>query len=282
MASRTAKHAISQRASRRSLSQATRAFPPEPFPIVTTSSPQGLASLGSPISCPTCPCGQGFGMYGVPTNGTLDPGVDDQPFTPNVSILPNQTTTGSISLTNPWAGYAPTNFTSPFPPFATPSWDPPKNASVPASVLLWQLRPQFHVGKNESWNLSVERQVGQSMMAKVAYIGNHTYDLAIIQDLNPGEFVCAPLVRTAQQLNTRLTEPGRFPTYRICLTPNPLRFPTTMRWSSPSTRSFPVAYCFPSITLGRRRSMSSPTVILTAMPASLIRTIFATTTASRT
>ncbi len=135
----------------------------------------------------------GFGMYGVPTNGTLDPGVDDQPFTPNVSILPNQTTTGSISLTNPWAGYAPTNFTSPFPPFATPSWDPPKNAAFLPVSYFGSFAPNFTSGKDESWNLSVERQVGQSMMAKVAYIGNHTYDLAIIQDLNPGEFVCAPI-----------------------------------------------------------------------------------------
>jgi hypothetical protein len=135
----------------------------------------------------------GFGMYAVPTNGTLDPGVDDQPFTPNIDFAANQTTTGTISLTNPWASYAPTSFTSPFPPFATPSWDPPKNATFLPTSFFGSFAPNFTSGKDESWNLSIERQIGQTMVAKVAYIGNHTYDLAIIDDLNPGQFVCAPI-----------------------------------------------------------------------------------------
>jgi Carboxypeptidase regulatory-like domain len=146
----------------------------------------------------------GFGLYAVPANGTLNPGVDDQPFTPNVGFTANQTTTGVISLTNPWADYAPTGGTSPFPPFATPSWNPPQDALFLPTAYFGGFAPNYTSGKNEAWNLSVERQIGSNMLAKVAYVGNHSYDLAIIQDLNPGQFVCAPIGPNCSQAQYNL------------------------------------------------------------------------------
>ena len=110
------------------------------------------------------------------------PGVDDQPFTPNITVTPNLVPSGIVSLTNPWAGYAPTGGTSPFPPFSTPSWNPPKNAAFQPTSFIGSFAPNYTSGKNESWNLSVERQIGQTMVAKVAYVGSHDYDLPIIDD----------------------------------------------------------------------------------------------------
>ena len=135
----------------------------------------------------------GFGMFHGLTDGTLQPGTIDQPFSPNVAITPNTVPNGIVSITNPWVGFAPTGGKSPFPPFATPTWNPPKDAPYVATSYFGYLDPRFTSGKNLSWNLSVERQIGQTMVAKAAYIGSHGYDLPLGIDQNAGQFFCAPV-----------------------------------------------------------------------------------------
>jgi hypothetical protein len=151
----------------------------------------------------------GFGMFNALTDGTLQPGTIDPPFTPGVTINAWTGGVGTVSLTNPWANYAPTNFTSPFPPFSTPQWNPPKDSSFLSTSYFGYLDPRFTSGKNESWNLSVERQIGATMVAKVAYVGSHAFDLPMGIDQNPGQFVCGPVGPncTQAQYNMNGTRP---------------------------------------------------------------------------
>ncbi len=148
----------------------------------------------------------GFGMFSAPADGTLDPGSIDQPFTPNVTVTANTLSQGVdiINLVNPWATFTPTGGQSPFPPFATPSYIPPKDATFQPLAFYGSFAPNYTSGKNESWNLSVERQFGQTMVAKVAYVGSHAYHLPIIGDQNAGQFSCfadppTPQCTTAMQ-----------------------------------------------------------------------------------
>jgi hypothetical protein len=135
----------------------------------------------------------GFGMFNALTDGTLQPGTIDQPFSPNVAITPNDVPSGIVSITNPWVGFAPTGGKSPYPPFATPSWNPPSNAQFVPTSYFGYLDRRFTSGKNESWNLSLERQIGQTMVAKAAYVGSHDYDFPLGIDQNAGRFLCAPV-----------------------------------------------------------------------------------------
>ena len=115
----------------------------------------------------------------------------DYAHTPEVSPFdPVYTFPGSpsspVSFQNPWANYAATNYTSPFPPFPS-LFKPPANSAVPTPVTVSAIfANNFKLGITQSWNVSVERQFKSNLAVHLGYVGSETYHQAEVIDQNPG------------------------------------------------------------------------------------------------
>ena len=71
----------------------------------------------------------------------------------------NATASYPISFDNPWAGFAATGGNSPFPPFASATYEPPKDAQFITPVTLQgTFSRDFKLGVTQSWNASVEQE----------------------------------------------------------------------------------------------------------------------------
>ena len=131
----------------------------------------------------------GFGLFTSPMiYSDYNHTADNAPFAPTYNLQGTSTT--PLDLANPWAGFAGTGGVSPFPPFASSSYRPPSNVafasglSIPATI-----DPSFKLGVTQSWNLTLEQQIGQNMVARVAYVGSQTYHAPFIIDRNPGIYI---------------------------------------------------------------------------------------------
>ena len=106
------------------------------------------------------------------------------PFDP-VYTFPG--TPGSpVSFQDPYASYAGTSFTSPFPPFPLLN-RPPANSAVPVPVTVSAIfANNFKLGITQSWSVSVEHQLASNLALHLAYIGSETYHQEEAIDQNPG------------------------------------------------------------------------------------------------
>ena len=133
----------------------------------------------------------GFGMFTQPMiYSTYNHTVDNAPFAPTFNLYGS----GSVPIPfeDPWSTFSGTNDTSPFPPFASPTYRPPSSTtfasglSVPATF-----SPNFKLGMTQAWNVSVEQGFKSNIMARIAYVGTETYHQSVIIDGNPGIYANA-------------------------------------------------------------------------------------------
>ena len=133
----------------------------------------------------------GFGLFTSPLQYSMyNHTADISPFSPTFSL------TGSIypaqniplNFNDPWASVgSPTNGVSPFPPFASLSFHPPSNSVFATPLEISATFAQnFKLGVTQSWNASVEQQIGQDMVFRLAYVGSQSYHQSLIIDQNPG------------------------------------------------------------------------------------------------
>ncbi|MBW4039874.1 MAG: TonB-dependent receptor, partial [Acidobacteria bacterium] len=133
----------------------------------------------------------GFGMFTSPMiYSDYNHTADNAPFAPTFDLQGTNTT--PLDFADPWSGVAGTGGKSPFPPFASASYRPASSAtfapgiSVPATI-----DPGFKLGMTQSWNLTVEQQLSQNMVFRIAYVGSESYHAPFILDRNPGIFANA-------------------------------------------------------------------------------------------
>ncbi|WP_263356080.1 TonB-dependent receptor [Acidicapsa ligni] len=132
----------------------------------------------------------GFGMFTTPLEDAFYNHVwDAAPFAPSYNL--NGTGTVPLSFDNPWNGFASTGGKSPFPPFASPSQLPASSVSfatfLPASLGA-VFAPNYKIGLTESWNLSVDQQLGKNFALHIGYVGSFSYHIATTVEQNPGHF----------------------------------------------------------------------------------------------
>ncbi len=127
-----------------------------------------------PQSMPNTAFRAGFGMFIAPMQySQYSPFGDVPPFDPTFTL--NGTADAPISFDNPWAGFAATGGTSPFPPFASATYEPPANAQFVTPVTLQgTFSPNFKLGVTQSWNASVEQQFKGELAMHLAYVGSES------------------------------------------------------------------------------------------------------------
>lgn len=128
----------------------------------------------------------GFGLFTSPMiYSDYNHTADNAPFAPTFDLQGTNTT--PLSLANPWSSFTGTGGKSPFPPFASASYKPGPSAtfapgiSIPATI-----DPGFKLGTTQSWNVTMQQQLGQNMVLQLAYVGSQSYHAPFILDRNPG------------------------------------------------------------------------------------------------
>lgn len=142
-----------------------------------------------PRSLPNTAFRAGFGMFVAPMQySQYSPFGDVPPFDPTYTL--NATANSPISFDNPWIGFAATGGTSPFPPFASATYNPPSDVQFLTPVTLeGTFSRNFKLGVTQSWNASIEQQFPWQVALHVAYVGSESYHQATPIDLNPGIYV---------------------------------------------------------------------------------------------
>lgn len=109
------------------------------------------------------------------------------PFSPTYTF--NGTSSTPISFANPWASYPGTGGTNPFPPFVQIGYRPPTTYTflLPVSIS-GDFNTNFHLGITQSWNASVQQDLGHNLSLQLAYVGSESYHMATAMDQNPGIF----------------------------------------------------------------------------------------------
>ena len=132
-----------------------------------------------------------FGLFVAPLQYSDYNHIGDiTPFSPTYSF------TGSaakpIPYDNPWSVYAASGGVSPFPPFASTTYQPPTNAQFLTPVTVQDVFSRnFKLGVTQSWNASIEQELGWKTALQVAYVGSESYDQNVPLDLNPGIYANA-------------------------------------------------------------------------------------------
>jgi hypothetical protein len=99
----------------------------------------------------------------------------------------------TIPYAAPWSTYAPTNYSSAFPPFVSPGYNPPSTSTFQTPVSVEAVfAHNFHALMTEIWNLAVDQKITNTMALHVAYVGNESYHLQTIIDQNPGIYSSNP------------------------------------------------------------------------------------------
>lgn len=111
--------------------------------------------------------------------------VDLAPFSP--AFLRN-----AVQLSNPYLGS-----TNPFPTDFAPR-TPPSNEQFIKPVQLTSFAPHFVTSYNESWNVTLERQLASDIVARVAYVGTKGTHLRAEIDQNPALYVAGATIANTQ------------------------------------------------------------------------------------
>ena len=120
------------------------------------------------------------------TNGVINPNGGSCTDANGQSIQ-GDTVTGYMNFHNPWQTSSfGTNGQSPFPPFASVGYKPPKTYnSFPANMALGaSFSRNYKAGVTEAWNVAVEQQLSPTMAMKLAYVGSESYHQSYIIDDN--------------------------------------------------------------------------------------------------
>ena len=114
------------------------------------------------------------------------------PFSPAYNINYNQVGNCTMTIADPFACFAPTNFKDPFPPFAGPGLQPASSTPFALPEALQAVFTKgFQPAKEETWNLSIQHALGNDFLVTATYIGRHDYHLPIPIEMSPGVFYCA-------------------------------------------------------------------------------------------
>jgi hypothetical protein len=144
-----------------------------------------------PKSMPHTSVHAGFGLFTQPMiYSDYNHTADNAPFAPTFNLQGTSTT--PLNFADPWSTFAGTGGVSPFPPFASASFKPASNAtftsglSIPATI-----DTHFKLATTQSWNVTLEQQIGANMVMRLAYVGSQTYHAPFILDRNPGIYATA-------------------------------------------------------------------------------------------
>ena len=137
---------------------------------------------------PTTAVRAAFGLFTTPMEDAFYQRIGDvAPFSPTYSVGSG----AAVPFDNPWTNFAGGGGLaagkSPFPPFAGPQQNPP-SASLFAGAQTVQatFSPNLKLGITQSWNLSLEQQLGKFNAMHLAYVGSESYHQATTVDVNPG------------------------------------------------------------------------------------------------
>jgi hypothetical protein len=136
----------------------------------------------------------GYGMFfDMPNTITMNNQSNQAPFGTQVTINGNL----QNSLADPWAG---TN--NPFPGTTTP----PSNVAFPQYANQEVFAADFRNGYVQSWNLTVEREVGLGFVARTSYAASKGTRLLVKREINGA--VYAPGATTATTNQRRPLQPA--------------------------------------------------------------------------
>ncbi len=144
-----------------------------------------------------------FGMFATPFEMSFyNHAADSALFSPTYGFGP--TTTGGpavpggtpIPFDDPWSVFAPTGFKTPFPPFASPNYAPGSSIAFVTPVQVQTaFNSRLQTGPDTDPGISViEHQFGNSIVAKVGYIGSESFHLPEPIERNPGIYSSNPSV----------------------------------------------------------------------------------------
>jgi hypothetical protein len=98
--------------------------------------------------------------------------------------------TQSNSFANPWAGT-----TNPFPASTTP----PANVVFPQYSSQFVYAPDYRNAYVQSWNLTLEREIGLGFVVRSSYAGSKGTALAVGRELNPAVYLDGSTTATTNQ-----------------------------------------------------------------------------------
>ncbi len=95
----------------------------------------------------------------------------------------------TVSLTTPKG-----NFSNPYEGIPNPFSGPPQPPSryvfpLPVAVVTYDPSGVMHVAVTYAYNLTIEKQLGNNTIARVAYVGSHSSHLYVNNDLNPSIYI---------------------------------------------------------------------------------------------
>jgi len=113
------------------------------------------------------------------------------PFAPSYEFNYNSPTISPgciLNISSPWACYAPTGGTEPFPPFSGANFHPGTNSTfvLPTSIGA-AFTPGYRLPRDYTWNMSIEHMF-RDYLFTVAYVGRADARLYTVEDLNPTLF----------------------------------------------------------------------------------------------
>ena len=160
-----------------------------------------LGVAWQPKSMPHTAIHAGFGLFTSPMiYSDYNHTADNAPFAPTFDLQGSNTT--PLNLANPWSTSPGTGGVSPFPPFASATYKPPSTSTFAAGLSIpATIDPGFKLATTASWNLTVEQQIGQNSVARVAYVATQTYNSPFILDRNPGIYANAGVRSTYPALS---------------------------------------------------------------------------------
>lgn len=169
-----------------------------------------LGVAWQPHSLPRTSFRAGFGLFTAPLQYSMyNHTADISPFSPTYSFNGTQTgvpgTSVPLSLDTPWSQFAGTGGVSPFPPFAP--FKPATSAAFTTPFSLGATFAQnFHLGITQSWNASVEHDIGQNTVLRLAYVGGESYHQSVVIDQNPGIYATGKTRSTYPNFQQILTD----------------------------------------------------------------------------
>jgi hypothetical protein len=139
------------------------------------------------------------GIFEVPFPNTYYQ-HDSQTSPFSTTTILTYATNGPIKIDNPWASFPANNYQSPYPPFSFGTLNPASSTAfiTPVTVSA-SFRPDFHLGKTEAWNFSIQHELTANMLVTAAYVGSETYDLPVQAQMNPGIYKAGGLRTTYTQ-----------------------------------------------------------------------------------
>jgi hypothetical protein len=142
-----------------------------------------------------------FGLFVAPLQYSDYNHIGDiAPFSPTYSF--SGTKAAPIPYDNPYSVYAATGGKSPFPPFASTTYVPPQNAAFLTPLTVQDIFSRnFKLGVTQTWNASIQQELGWNTTVQVAYVGSESYDQNVPIDLNPGIYAAAGARTTYPQFS---------------------------------------------------------------------------------